>query len=155
MTESQPRSHVLVCYDGSAHADHAAREAARLFPGAQITILTVRAQSWLAPFTTSELHSNSENPLEQVALRLDQEAQATAEAGVAILRSAGVEASADTSVVENSVWHCIVEYADDEDIDAIVVGSKGRSNLKAALLGSVSAGVVSHARQPVLVTHLR
>jgi nucleotide-binding universal stress UspA family protein len=45
----------------------------------------------------------------------------------------------------------LVDLADDEGAELIVVGSRGRRGFKAAWLGSVSADVISVARSPVLV----
>jgi nucleotide-binding universal stress UspA family protein len=45
----------------------------------------------------------------------------------------------------------IVNYAQQENVDLIVVGTKGRSGFKRLLLGSVASGVVAYAHCPVLV----
>jgi nucleotide-binding universal stress UspA family protein len=45
----------------------------------------------------------------------------------------------------------IVAYADTEDVDMIVVGSRGHGALASALLGSVSRGVMSEAKRPVMI----
>lgn len=45
----------------------------------------------------------------------------------------------------------IVDAADREDARAIVVGSRGLSGVKSALLGSVANGVVHHSTRPVVV----
>lgn len=45
----------------------------------------------------------------------------------------------------------IVAYAKANQVDLIVVGSQGRSNLESVLLGSVSDYVVRHASCPVTV----
>lgn len=45
----------------------------------------------------------------------------------------------------------IIDYAEDNDIDLIVIGSRGRSELKKLLLGSVASHVVTYAHCPVLV----
>jgi nucleotide-binding universal stress UspA family protein len=44
-----------------------------------------------------------------------------------------------------------VAYADAHDVDLLVVGSRGRSAVTAALLGSVSRGVLAESRRPVAV----
>jgi nucleotide-binding universal stress UspA family protein len=45
----------------------------------------------------------------------------------------------------------IIIYAENENVDLIVVGTKGRSGLKKLLLGSVASKVVTYAHCPVLV----
>ena len=45
----------------------------------------------------------------------------------------------------------IVDYAEHENIDLIVIGTRGRSGFKKMLLGSVASGVVTYASCPVLV----
>jgi nucleotide-binding universal stress UspA family protein len=50
-----------------------------------------------------------------------------------------------------SVEGAIVNYAENENIDLIVIGTRGRSGFKKMLLGSVAAGVVTYAHCPVLV----
>ncbi len=45
----------------------------------------------------------------------------------------------------------IVRVAEEEKVDMIVMGSRGRSSLKAILLGSTAEGVVRRAKIPVMV----
>jgi len=45
----------------------------------------------------------------------------------------------------------ILEYAENEKIDLIVVGTRGRSGIKQLLIGSVAEGVVTYAHCAVLV----
>jgi nucleotide-binding universal stress UspA family protein len=50
-----------------------------------------------------------------------------------------------------SVEGIIVDYAEQENIDLIVAGTKGRSGFTKLLLGSVASKVVTYAHCPVLV----
>jgi K+-sensing histidine kinase KdpD len=49
------------------------------------------------------------------------------------------------------VNYVLLEYAEKENIDLIVVGTRGRSGFKKLLLGSIASGVVTYAHCPVLV----
>jgi len=51
-----------------------------------------------------------------------------------------------TSVVKE-----IVEYAEKNNIDMIVIGNKGKSGFKRLLLGSIASGVVTYSHCPVLL----
>ena len=52
---------------------------------------------------------------------------------------------------QRPVDYVLLEYAEKENIDLIVVGTKGRSGFKKLLLGSIASGVVTYAHCPVLV----
>jgi nucleotide-binding universal stress UspA family protein len=60
-------------------------------------------------------------------------------------------ADAERRVVYGVPADCLADLADDEDAELIVVGSRGRGSLRAALLGSVSRELIGVARRPVLV----
>jgi nucleotide-binding universal stress UspA family protein len=51
-----------------------------------------------------------------------------------------------------SVPGAIIDYAENQNIDLIVIGTRGRSGFKKLLLGSVASTVVTYATCPVLVT---
>ncbi len=50
-----------------------------------------------------------------------------------------------------SVAYAIVEYAEDKEVDLIIMGTRGRSGIKKMLLGSVATGVVTYAHCPVMI----
>src|SRR5262249_27777978 len=60
-----------------------------------------------------------------------------------------------TELLRGSAVHEIVAYGDEQDVDLIVVGSRGHGALTTALLGSVSLGVLRHTLRPVLVVRGR
>ena len=50
-----------------------------------------------------------------------------------------------------SVEAAIVEYAESEGVDLIIIGTKGTSDIKNILLGNIASGVVKYAACPVMV----
>jgi nucleotide-binding universal stress UspA family protein len=49
------------------------------------------------------------------------------------------------------VDYVILEYGEKNNIDLIVVGTRGRSGFKKLLLGSIASSVVTYAHCPVMV----
>ena len=49
------------------------------------------------------------------------------------------------------MWQTIVRFADEHDASVILMGTHGRSGVKAALLGSTASAVMHHAGRPVAV----
>lgn len=54
-------------------------------------------------------------------------------------------------VAKKSILHTVLEYAEEQKINLIVVGIRGRSGIKKMLLGSIASGLVTYAPCPVLV----
>ncbi len=52
---------------------------------------------------------------------------------------------------QRPVDYVILEYAEKEGIDLIVIGTRGRSGLCKIVLGSVASGIVTYSHSPVLV----
>jgi nucleotide-binding universal stress UspA family protein len=67
--------------------------------------------------------------------------------------AADLDVETDVEFLEGDPAAQIIELARLRDVDLIVLGSRNRGPLAAALLGSVSKSVVSHADRPVLVAH--
>jgi len=62
-----------------------------------------------------------------------------------------VKVKTDIIISVTSVVREIADYAKKNNIDVIVVGSRGMSEFKKMLLGSVASGVVTFAHCPVIV----
>jgi nucleotide-binding universal stress UspA family protein len=83
----------------------------------------------------------------------EQTAAETAAEGAELATAAGLTASPLTVRADPSVWATLVRYAEEHEAPAVVVGSRGQSRIRSALLGSVSNAIVQHCRRPVLVVH--
>lgn len=137
--------HVLLPMDGSEQARRALEHVLGEHPEARVTVLhvidparaTYGAKAGIPP--SSEEWFDDE---EASAERLFEEIRGRAvEAGV------GVETV--TEVGQPS--RIIVEYAEEHDVDHIVIGSHGRRGLSRVLLGSVAERVVRRSSVPITV----
>ena len=57
------------------------------------------------------------------------------------------------ATLDGVVHHEIRHYAEENDIDMIVIGTHGHSDIAAMFLGSVTEKVVRHSPCPVLTVH--
>jgi nucleotide-binding universal stress UspA family protein len=141
--------HLLIAYDGSSQAAEAINFAARLFgPGTRATVLlaweplaqSVGALAFAAPAISEDMVAQDE---ERAVRRAEEGAQMARELGLA------AEARAEQAV--SSPWRTIVDAAERDGADLIVMGTRGLSGIRSLLLGSSSHHVAQHALCPVLI----
>ncbi|MFP8953358.1 universal stress protein [Natrialbaceae archaeon A-arb3/5] len=133
---------VLVAYDGSAPAREAVEHAFTTYPDQEIILLRV--------IEAAEGSTGAGINLAQDMLR-DRETEVSEEFPDEIepLLSDDVEFTTET-VVGNPARE-VVEFAEDNDVDHIVIGSHGRAGISRVLLGSVAEKIVRRAPVPVTV----
>jgi len=141
---------ILIAYDGSDDAKAAVARASKLMPGQPTTVLTV----WQR-FVDSMAHSGAGVPMmvdfDAVDDGTEKLAKERAEEGAKLATEAGLQAKAETAVVRTTVAEAIIDAAGTVDADAIVMGTRGLTGLKSAVLGSVSHHVLQHVDRPVIV----
>jgi nucleotide-binding universal stress UspA family protein len=142
---------VLFCYDGSDGSRSALRAAADLVTHpADAVVLAV----WM-PAVVSLVRAGSFLTAVPNEGEIDEQEAASAkriaEEGAAGARGRGYNASARIAKAEISVVGTIGEVAQEIDAGLIVCGQRGRGALRSTLLGSVSHGLSTHARRPVLI----
>lgn len=136
---------VVFAYDGSRYAQRAIEQAGQLLgEGLTAVVTTVWQPLHSIPFAHLAVIP------EDLAEAMSSEARETAEEGAARARDAGFDAS-PLVVAGDPVWHRVIEVADEQDASVIVIGSRGRSGLKVAVLGSVATAIAQHSDRPVLV----
>ena len=134
---------ILVPTDGSEVSEHAAREAFELAAavGARVQILFVVDESASSFLLTTDTMS-------QVLGELQDEGERATEAAVAL---APDDVDVETAIVRGmSIYSAIVEYAEDNDVDLVVMGTHGRHGVE-NLLGSTTQRVLTNTEIPVLV----
>lgn len=144
----------LLCFDGSVDAVDAIAVASELLDSRVAVVVTVwePVAIW-APYDPATVLSAGIVRLATKELGLDkiagEIAHSTMERGVELARQAGFEATGRVS--SGKAWRAICESANEIDAAPIVLGARGLSRVQSALLGSVSAAVLAHAKQAVLV----
>lgn len=134
---------ILVATDGSDAATDATEHAIEL---------AVRFDASLFGIAVIETRTAYDNAIvdpDEAERALRERAEDSLETLESAASDAGVRVE---TVIRSGVPHEeIVAYADERDVDVVVVGAEGRSDLRRALLGSTVDGVVRFADRPVLV----
>ncbi|HLV80934.1 MAG TPA: universal stress protein, partial [Chthonomonadaceae bacterium] len=142
---------IVLCSDGSEQALQATQAAVELARRFQAEILLVNVVDLVAAAAAYPAYYVPEaiGP-SQVAIQYAQELQQDVlnETGC-LLRQAGVRYRPLAEI--GQAVDRILEVAEEEKADLILLGSRGRSAWEALLLGSVSEGVAHHAHCPVLI----
>jgi nucleotide-binding universal stress UspA family protein len=144
---------VLVPVDGSPLSDQALRHALRTFPDASVSVLHVVDVYEPGYGTAADIDSSYE-PLmgsEEWYERAEEVSERVLDDARALAADADREVSTEWEVGDPQ--RVIVDYAEEEDVDHVVLGSHGRTDEQRPLFGSVAEGVVR--RSPVPVTLVR
>jgi nucleotide-binding universal stress UspA family protein len=142
---------ILVAVDGSPLSEKALRHALKTFPGAEITAYHV-VDLFDPDFGT---HPDRDPTYEPMIGTDDWYAQAEAHTDDLFEAVGTVAAEHDRVVTTDSdigePARLVLEYADEADVDHIVLGAHGREWTDRALFGSEAETVVRRARVPVTV----
>ncbi len=149
MAEESNFGRIVVAFDGSKDATKAVRLAASLSKkfGADLLVVHVFASPTVAMSAASGMPGPDYREMEDAAREAGSK---VLDQGVQLASDAGVKAKGDL-LEAPSVVEAIVNYAETQRADLIVVGTRGMTGFKKLILGSVSAGLISHAHCPVLV----
>lgn len=148
-------SPILIAYDGSEFAKAAIAEAAaQLGPGRRALIATVSEPLEGIPFVGAAGVPIDPDSMQSVLDAARKGAEKTAAEGTELAAEAGFEAE-PLVVIGGPVWEQIVNAAAEHGAGLVVIGSRGLSGLKHAILGSVAAAVAQHSKRSVLIVHAR
>jgi nucleotide-binding universal stress UspA family protein len=133
---------ILVAFDGSDSSKNALGESLT-FAAAEncgVTVISVIPpyEGDLSALWTNNIRSSMEK---QCSAALSEALKTAEKKGIPI----------ETVCEEGEIYERIVDFADHENYDLIIMGKKGLSLVERALVGSVTARVIGHSRQDVLV----
>lgn len=142
-TESYKR--ILVATDGSENVRNAVDWSVELAhaTGAQLFAL------YVIPNASVGMAARGTSWAEALKEHLQEDGKRATDYVEENARKAGVEVEA--AVIEGNPTDTILEYAENNGIDLIVMGTLGKTGIKRFLLGSVAENVVRHSTKQVLV----
>lgn len=144
---------VLVCVDGSESSMKAADYAVMLAKqsGAEVFALNVIVSQLGYAYSAGPFGLVTPNTINDILKKSKQEAQKWFDDIGKNAVTNGVKFKTEVVVSPTSTVPAIVDYAERNKVDLIVVGTRGRSGFTKLLLGSVASGVVTYASCPVMV----
>ena len=142
-------SRILVGIDGSESSLNASEYAIEMAKkdGAQVIALSIKSlllssYGLAAPQDEAKL-SNEDKEMHGIKESLDKVDQNA--------KRNNIQVKKEIINSQMSIEAAIVEYAESEDVDLIVIGTRGTSDIKNMLLGNIASGVVKYAACPVMV----
>lgn len=143
----------LFAFDGSAPAEHALRSAAALLAPRQAVAACVwQSAAYAVGVATLAI---PDEIARSGAARIDEasrdEAERHARYGASLLAEAGWSCETIALQTARSVPGALILAAEDHDAAVVVTGTRGRSRVAAAVLGSSAEAVLRHAGRPVLL----
>jgi nucleotide-binding universal stress UspA family protein len=142
---------VLVPVDGSQHAMEGLRIAvdyARA-KGADICLLTV------VPTIVDVDLEISAGERERVIERLEKQGEVILKQAIDVLYAGNLDAHCRKLMSSVSVADAIIDYAEKEDADLIIIGSRGLSPSSRLRMGSVALAVVTNSPCSVYVVKMK
>jgi nucleotide-binding universal stress UspA family protein len=145
---------ILVAIDGSEQSMHAADYAiamAKKEDNSKIIALHVLFSQTGYVYSTTMFGLITPSSINKILEDAKHEAQQWLDKIKEKISENKIELITEVVVSPTSIVGEIVDYAEHENVDLIVIGSRGRSGFKRLLLGSTASGVVTYATSPVLV----
>jgi len=133
---------ILVAIDGSESSRHALREAFKFAADEKCRVTVVS----VVPHYEGDLGATWISNVQDAVTKPCRVALSEAED---MAKKEGV--SVKTVCEEGEIYERIVDLADAENSDVIVMGRRGMSGLERTLVGSVTARVIGHSQRDVLV----
>jgi nucleotide-binding universal stress UspA family protein len=145
---------ILVCIDGSDKSIEAAYYSISIAKKtkAQLVFLNVigtepwyygeKAYEWGSPEKLNKVYENEKAKIQKIFDDINEKAKAE-----------GITSKSKILIIPRTegIVKPIVNYAEEEEIDLIVVGTRGRTGIKKLLLGSIANGLVTYAHCAVIV----
>ena len=146
-------SKILVAIDGSESSMDAAYCAISIVVKNKAELIVLNVSSSLARYALKVLDFGSIKPpyIEETHQSVKEEIQRSFDKIKEEADKNKIHLRTQVVNTDASIVGAIVDYAESEGVELIVIGTMGKSGFKKLLLGSVASGVVTYAHCPVLV----
>ena len=143
-------SKILVAIDGSEPSMDAAKYALEMAgkDNASLIVLHVVTSEMGYADISGDISSSS---IREISDMVKQESQQWFDKIKLKTDQLKIDLKTDVVLSKTNATHTIVDYADSEQVDLIVIGTRGKSGFKKLLVGSIASGVVTYASCPVMV----
>jgi nucleotide-binding universal stress UspA family protein len=148
MSVEDPRGPLILCYDGSEAAEHAIRIAPVLVGRGRHARVLYAYKPTERSLGVAQAASGGRIDAPVVG---EADAHDIVDRGVAIARDAGFEAEPLLVVADRRTAELVAGTAEELDAPAIVMGTRGLSGIRTAVLGSVARDVVNAYHRPVIL----
>jgi nucleotide-binding universal stress UspA family protein len=141
---------IVLAYDGSEEARHAISVAAALLGPRRAEVVHIW-EPVASAAARSAIYADAGSGAPEELAREARTASDTADEGARVAREVGFDARPVAVRTLNSIGAAIVDYVTKEAPALLVVGSRGRSGVRSAVLGSVSHHATQHVTTPILI----
>jgi len=133
---------ILLAVDGSDHSMRSTKEAAKIATLSETCLIEMIFVADFSKTKNEILHAHDKEELElsrrKKLMPFEEELKAN-------------DLSYKVVIMHGEPAPVIIEYANKENFDLLVIGSKGKNPLQEAMLGSVSHKVIKRVHCPVLL----
>ncbi len=145
---------ILVTVDGSPQSMRAVDYAiniAQKYDSELIALHVLYSQTGFAFYSGTATGLITPNSINELTEQAKKEAEKWFDEILETCKNANLKVKTEAVITAISVVEAIISYSEKENIDLIVIGSRGRSAFRKLVLGSAASGVMTFAQCPVMV----
>jgi nucleotide-binding universal stress UspA family protein len=146
-------SKIMVGIDGSEESINAAEYAVAIAKkhDAELIAINVLTSDIGYAYSSPGIESPPTPSVKEIILLAEYEAKKWFDKIKEKADETGIRFKTEFIVARRSIVSTMLDYAEEQNINLIVVGTRDRLGIKKMLLGSIASGLVTYASCPVLV----
>lgn len=145
---------ILVAIDGSPQSMRAADYAIKItreYESELVALYVLYSRTGFAFHNETLAGMVTPNSINELIVQAKEEAEKWFENIKQNGAGANVQIKTEAVITAISVVEAIISYAEKENIDLIITGSRGHSAFKKLFLGSTASGIITYAHCPVMI----